>query len=64
MGSNQKKPGEALLAISYANGRRVGLAGLPSELVPGQPGTSEHGEALRGWRSGSAQYVDPVREAA
>lgn len=58
MGSTQKKPGEALLAISYANGRRVGLAGLPSELVPGRPGTAEHIEALKGWRSGTAQDVD------
>jgi hypothetical protein len=52
MGNGQKKPAEALLSVSYVEGRRVGLAELPSELVPGQPGTAEHEEALKGWRSG------------
>lgn len=47
---------DALLAIAYQDGRRIGLLGLPSELVPGQSGTPARLEAFKGWQSGNAIY--------
>lgn len=42
---------DALLSEHFINGRRVGLQGFSSSLVLGRPGTPEHHEGLRGWKS-------------
>lgn len=57
MSGAQHQVADAVLSAAFISGRRVALLGLPSSSVEGRPGTPEHDEALRGWRSGNADLA-------
>lgn len=59
---NHGATADAILSEQFINGRRVGLQGLSSSSVQGRPGTPEHEEGLRGWRSAQSDlsYQDAM----